>query len=135
MGIIDLITVIIPILPFIVIVYFMYTFGVFDLLKSFKSGKDGLAGSIAKKAVSGTVKAAGQAFNGATSAVAAELPKAKYRGQSCSTHADCYQWKPATPGSLACCDGKCTPMKRDWAGVGYCPSQCRGGAFMGAGTC
>ncbi len=59
----------------------------------------------------------------------------KENGQSCSTHVDCKNHTSLGVKGVACCRGTCKPLKRDWAGVWYCPHECRGGAFSGSGTC
>jgi hypothetical protein len=56
-------------------------------------------------------------------------------GQPCDTHTACNGWIAGKAGTLACCSGKCTKLKNDWAGVGYCPAECKGGIFKGPGTC
>ena len=56
-------------------------------------------------------------------------------GQPCDTHTACNGWIAAKAGTLACCSGTCTKLKNDWAGVGYCPAECKGGIFKGLGTC
>eukprot|EP01083_Nonionella_stella_P207594 754003_1 len=54
-------------------------------------------------------------------------PNNRGSGQSCSCRAQC---------NSGCCEnGRCVDKKRDWAGVYYCPAECRGGIFSGAGTC
>lgn len=55
-------------------------------------------------------------------------------GESCSVHTDCKGWGPKA-NDIACCDGVCAPKKPDWAGVGYCPSDCRGSPGSRPGTC
>jgi len=57
------------------------------------------------------------------------------QGQPCDTHAACQGWVAAQAGTLACCNGTCTPLKRDWAGIGYCPDDCVGCFGCGRGTC
>eukprot|EP00051_Salpingoeca_urceolata_P010284 m.125233 g.125233 ORF g.125233 m.125233 type:complete len:1039 (-) comp16648_c0_seq2:95-3211(-) len=52
-------------------------------------------------------------------------------GQNCNS-GNCCSGKCC---GLRCCKGSCTKLKRDWANVCYCPHECRGGAFKGAGTC
>lgn len=56
-------------------------------------------------------------------------------GSKCHTHFDCQNSGNVGGPGLACCNEYCTDKKRDWAGVYYCPHECRGGAFLGAGTC
>lgn len=56
-------------------------------------------------------------------------------GQPCTNHFECDGYEAQKIGSLACCQGTCTKQIEDWIGVGYCPHECRGSAFSGAGTC
>lgn len=54
-------------------------------------------------------------------------PSHRSTGQSCGCRLQC---------NSGCCEGgRCVDKKRDWAGVYYCPAECRGGAFKGPGTC
>ena len=55
-------------------------------------------------------------------------------GEPCKVHTDCQGWGPDTT-AFACCQGTCQQKKKDWAGVGYCPNECKGGAFSPAGSC
>lgn len=54
--------------------------------------------------------------------------------QECRLNEDCDGFKPGQ-ASLGCNNGTCQDMKRDWAGVYYNASECRGGPFSGPGTC
>lgn len=46
-------------------------------------------------------------------------------GDPCTLHTDCADWGPAATDN-ACCQGVCTQKQADWAGVGYCPQDCKG---------
>jgi hypothetical protein len=48
----------------------------------------------------------------------------RLEGETCNVHTDCLGWGPG-PDATACCAGICQRKQRDWAGVGYCPSECR----------
>lgn len=58
----------------------------------------------------------------------------KKKGEACSLHTDCEGWGPG-PTAIACCNGVCMHKVKDWAGVGYCPDECRGAPAAAAGTC
>jgi len=55
--------------------------------------------------------------------------------QPCNTHADCAGWVAGKACTLGCCGGKCSKLIPNFAGVGYCPSECWGGIFSGPNTC
>lgn len=56
-------------------------------------------------------------------------------GEACVAHPQCVNWRgPGQQGS-GCDGGRCTPMKRDWAGVWYIPSECVGDILRGRGSC
>ena len=59
----------------------------------------------------------------------------RYEGETCNIHSDCGGWIAGTAGTLACCQGKCQKQLRDWAGIGYCPNECRGSPGGASGTC
>lgn len=65
----------------------------------------------------------------------------KQEGESCVNGAQCNGNVPGKIGTLSCCkDTKtglktCTPQISDWAGIGYCPSECVGKPFGAPGTC
>jgi hypothetical protein len=75
------------------------------------------------------------AQNTSCSTVAASL------GSACTANADCPGYSGLTAGTLACCPTStyrqktCQPQLKDWAGVGYCPSECVGAGGVGPGTC
>lgn len=54
--------------------------------------------------------------------------------QECRLHTDC-EGHRAGQDSLACDNSRCVRQKRDWAGVWYIPSECKGGVFSGKGSC
>lgn len=56
------------------------------------------------------------------------------KGEPCKSHTDCKGWGPGAT-QMACCKGKCTQKKKDWAGTGYCPFECVGGIGKKPGTC
>jgi hypothetical protein len=56
-------------------------------------------------------------------------------GQPCDTSAACEGWVAGKAGTLACCQGKCQKQKADWAGVGYCPNECKGCITCDPGSC
>lgn len=56
------------------------------------------------------------------------------RGEPCVVHTDCESYSLSGPG-LACCDRQCKDKKRDWAGGYFCPGECKGKFYLGAGTC
>lgn len=58
----------------------------------------------------------------------------RIKGEPCTAHTDCKGWGPGAT-AMACCKGKCTQKKKDWAGTGYCPSECVGGIGKKPGTC
>ena len=61
-------------------------------------------------------------------------------GEACNLHTDCQGYGP-NPTDVACCTAVnsvtsvCTAKVKDFAGVGYCPAECRGGLFDAPGTC
>ena len=55
-------------------------------------------------------------------------------GSPCSLHTDCAGWGAGTT-AVACCRGRCTRKKKDWAGVGYCPHECVGSFGGKPGSC
>uniref|UniRef100_A0A6C0IGB7 Uncharacterized protein n=1 Tax=viral metagenome TaxID=1070528 RepID=A0A6C0IGB7_9ZZZZ len=65
----------------------------------------------------------------------------KQEGETCVGSAQCNGNVPGKIGTLSCCaDQKtgnktCTPQISDWAGIGYCPSECRGSLGGNPGTC
>ncbi len=59
----------------------------------------------------------------------------KNEGEDCNSHANCKGWAPGQPDKLACCNGKCTKLQRDWAGVGYCPDECKDAPAPLGGRC
>jgi len=65
----------------------------------------------------------------------------KQEGEACINGAQCNGNVPGKIGTLSCCkDSKtglktCVPQISDWAGIGYCPSECVGKAFGAPGTC
>ncbi|MBX3198559.1 MAG: hypothetical protein KF894_10535 [Labilithrix sp.] len=56
-------------------------------------------------------------------------------GQACAAHADCKDFNGLGQQGAACCGGTCTQQRQDWAGVWYCPSECKGRATASPGTC
>lgn len=56
-------------------------------------------------------------------------------GGACSVEIQCQGFSRAGRAGVACCNGVCQVKKRDWAGVYYCPHECRGKAFRAAGSC
>ncbi len=56
-------------------------------------------------------------------------------GESCVAHQQCANWNGAGQQGSGCDQGKCTPMEKDWAGVWYIPSECKGAAGAAGGTC
>ncbi len=61
-------------------------------------------------------------------------PKVADGGQ-CATYDQCANWHgPGVAGS-ACDGGRCVPMKKDWAGVYFPPSECTGSPGGKAGSC
>jgi hypothetical protein len=56
-------------------------------------------------------------------------------GEACIAHEQCANWHgPGQQGS-GCDGGRCTPMKKDWAGIWYIPSECVGDILRGKGSC
>lgn len=55
-------------------------------------------------------------------------------GEPCSLNTDCQNFGTSA-GDNACCGGICTPVEIDFAGVGYCPNECRGCAGCPVGSC
>lgn len=59
-------------------------------------------------------------------------------GEVCTLHTDCEGYGAGST-DVACCEGKCTRKVPDWAGVGYCPSECKSGPAgvpgSDSGTC
>lgn len=80
-----------------------------------------------------------------TSPLSAIIPPAKTEGEQCTLGTDCQGNLAGQEGTLSCClDQKtnkktCQTQLKDWAGVGYCPSDCSSGpagvAGSGPGTC
>merc|ERR1739844_241850 len=52
----------------------------------------------------------------------------------CCAHTDCKGWGLESD-DIACCDGVCERKIADWAGVGYCPHECRAGLLCPLGSC
>lgn len=59
----------------------------------------------------------------------------KTENDECSSSSECLGFENAKPGTLACCKGKCTYLRPDWAGIGYCPDDCVGSIGGSKGTC
>jgi hypothetical protein len=65
----------------------------------------------------------------------------KQEGETCVNGAQCNGNVPGKIGTLSCClDTKtntktCQTQISDWAGIGFCPSECVGKAFGKPGTC
>lgn len=57
------------------------------------------------------------------------------KGQPCDTHVACAGWVAGKPGRLACCNGTCQEMLEDWAGIGYCPHECKDSPTAKQGSC
>lgn len=58
----------------------------------------------------------------------------RWEGETCKLHEDCAGYGPDI-NSTACCGGVCTRKQADWAGVGWCPSECKGWPAAPNGTC
>ncbi len=56
-------------------------------------------------------------------------------GEPCDTNFACAGFVAGQPNTLACCNNTCTPQKEDWAGIGYCPNECRGCPDCQPGSC
>ena len=56
-------------------------------------------------------------------------------GESCKVSADCEGFEGAGQPGSACCGGICTETRRDYAGVNYCPNECRASAKAAPGSC
>ena len=56
-------------------------------------------------------------------------------GEPCDTHAACSGWVAGKAGTLGCCNGVCTTLLADYAGIGYCPSECKDAPSPLGGTC
>lgn len=59
----------------------------------------------------------------------------KNQGESCTANIDCDGWTSGLPGSLACCNGKCSPYQKNWLGVGVCPHECKDAPPPLGGAC
>ena len=64
----------------------------------------------------------------------------KQEGELCLGGAQCNGNVPGKIGALSCCGTSnkpktCTPQISDWAGIGYCPSECKGTMLGRPGTC
>ena len=65
----------------------------------------------------------------------------KQEGEACINGAQCNGNVAGKIGTLSCCKNPktglntCTPQISDWAGIGYCPSECVGKPFGAPGTC
>ncbi len=55
-------------------------------------------------------------------------------GQPCGTHSDC-AGSGLAPDAMACCNNSCTKKVRDFAGIGYCPNECRASFGAAPGSC
>jgi len=56
-------------------------------------------------------------------------------GELCKVHEDCQGYSGLGKAGVACCGGRCDNLKKDWAGVYYCPADCVGAPFGKPGSC
>ena len=56
-------------------------------------------------------------------------------GEQCDTVLNCADNLAGTPDKTNCCNGICTIQQRDWAGVGYCPDECKDAPDPLGGRC
>jgi hypothetical protein len=59
----------------------------------------------------------------------------KEDGEECANSNQCEGFNGAGQPGSACCQGECTKLIADFAGVSYCPHECRATASSKAGTC
>jgi len=58
----------------------------------------------------------------------------RWKDEVCAVHTDCQDWDKMDNGR-ACCNGRCTDKKKDWAGTWWCPNECTGRPFGPKGSC
>ena len=56
-------------------------------------------------------------------------------GGSCSIGADCKGYREPGQSGNACCKGTCTTLVKDYAGVYFCPAECKYGPIAKPGSC
>jgi hypothetical protein len=56
-------------------------------------------------------------------------------GGQCQIHEDCRGYTSLGQAGNACCSGRCAELKKDWAGIYYCPEVCVGAPFGQPGSC
>lgn len=57
------------------------------------------------------------------------------KGEACTKNEQCEGFNGAGKKAVACCKGKCRGLLADYAGVYYCPSECRSSPIAAAGSC
>ena len=55
-------------------------------------------------------------------------------GGTCKKFSDCKGWGTKAE-DVDCCNGICTAKQKDWAGIGYCPDQCKDAPAPLGGRC
>jgi len=56
-------------------------------------------------------------------------------GGECTQHADCDGFVSEGQEGSACCAGTCTPTQKDYAGIYFCPTQCKNSVLAPPGSC
>jgi len=56
-------------------------------------------------------------------------------GSSCSVGLDCKGYRGPARGGTTCCKGTCATLRKDYAGVYFCPTECKSGPAARPGSC
>src|SRR5690606_19330183 len=56
-------------------------------------------------------------------------------GGECTQHADCDGFVSEGQEGSACCAGTCTTTQKDYAGIYFCPTQCKNSVLAPPGSC
>lgn len=94
-------------------------------------GEIGLAATEYMDTIGGLAKDIGAVIGGGQTERGVEL------GGACRVGADCkgYRAPLGNAGGVACCNNRCVKTERDWAGVWWCPAECRKAPFAAPGSC
>ena len=57
------------------------------------------------------------------------------KGGSCTVGPDCKGYRGPGQSGNACCKGTCTTLVKDYAGVYFCPAECKSGPIAKPGSC
>ena len=86
----------------------------------------------AYRIISKTIATVTAPFTGIATAFSAQAVEL---GGSCSFGNNCKGYTGVGTDGVACCQGTCQHLKRDWAGVWYCPDECVGRFAGPRGSC